>query len=78
MNKDTTFRLLVLVCVALLAYIVYTNTRELVELELEVDRLRGGLAPATGVPPVPAADVDGFGASKISQATTFEETMRGD
>lgn len=74
MNKDTSFRLLVLLAVALLGYIVWMNTRELVELELQVDRLQGGLSAPTDASPVPAAEGT-FGASPISGS--FEDTLRG-
>ena len=56
MNKDTSFRLLILVAVCLLGYIAWMNTREIVELELELDKLRGGLAGTQDAPPVPPAE----------------------
>ena len=72
MNKDTTFRLLVMVCVALLGYIVWMNTKEIVDLELELDKLRGAVGGTGAMNPVPPA-----AAKDAIVEQSFEDTLNG-
>lgn len=75
MNKDATFRLLVLVAVALLGYIVWMNTKEIVDLELELDKMKGavGSGGMVGNPVPPASAND---AADVT-GQSFEETLGG-
>ena len=74
MNKDTSFRLLILVAVCLLGYIAWMNTREIVELELELDKLRGGLSSdGNAANPVPAAEKS----MGTIPGGSFEDTLGG-
>ena len=72
MKPETTFRVLVLVCVALLGYIVWMNTKEIVDLELELDKLRGAVGGSVAANPVPPA-----AAKDAIVDQTFEETLGG-
>lgn len=76
MNKDAAFRGLIIVAIGLLAYIAWMNTKEIVDLELEIDRMRGAVGGSAGmvgnpVPPASANDAD-----DVTRAS-FEETLGG-
>lgn len=60
--KVTVFgELVLLIGIAALAWFMYLQQAQLLELELELDRMRGAVGAV--FPPVPAADADGASAA---------------